>query len=148
MGNHFHLMIETGEREAPPWLNTAWLLSQFGESRDRALAEFRQFVLAGIGRENPLKETKHQMILGDRAFIAQHGERLGAADFTAVIKDQRRVAALTLLEYEKKFPDRDEAMASAYSSTAFTMVEIGEHFRLSAKTVSRAVRRYESLAGP
>jgi putative transposase len=132
-----------GERDAPQWLNTVWLLSQFGESRELACPEFRQFVLGGIGRESPLKETKHQLILGDQAFVTKHRERFGSTDFTAVIKDQRRVAAMTLPQYEKTFPDRDEAMARAYRSTAFTMVEIGKHFRVSDKTVSRAVRRHE-----
>jgi putative transposase len=84
------------------------------------------------------------MVLGDQAFVAQHGERLGMADFTAVIKEQRPVAAMTLPQYEQSSANRDEAMARAYSSTAFTMAEIGKHFGVNYKTVSRAVRRYEN----
>lgn len=133
----------TGEHDAPTWLDTVWLSSQFGEPGNLALGAFRQFVLEGIGKDSPLKDTKHQMVLGDQAFVMQHGERLGATDFTAVTKDQRRIAAMTLLQYEQTFANRDEAMARAYCSTAFTMVEIGKHFGVSYKTVSRAVRRYE-----
>ena len=133
----------TGERECPAWLDTAWLLSQFGGSPDLALVAYRQFVLAGIGKASPLRDTQHQMVLGDQAFVAQHGDRLGTTDFTAVIKDQRRLAAMTLSEYEKTYASREEAMARAYRSTAFTMVEIGKHFGVSDKTVSRAVRRHE-----
>ena len=133
----------TGESEAPVWLDTVWLLNQFDSVPDLAGVAYRQFVLEGIGKDSPLKDTKHQMVLGDQAFVAQHGDRLGTTDLTAVIKDQRRIAAMTLPEYEKTWANRDEAMARAYRSTAFTMVEIGKHFGVSDKTVSRAVRRYE-----
>jgi len=133
----------TGERDAPAWLETTWLLSQFGPSPDLAIVAYRQFVLAGIGKDSPLKDTKHQMVLGDQAFVAQHGDRLGTTDFTDVLKDQRRIVAMSLPEYEKTCANRDEAMAQAYRSTAFTMVEIGKYFGVSDKTVSRAVRRCE-----
>lgn len=132
-----------GQGDAPAWLDTTWLLSQFGAMRQLATVAYRQFMLAGIGKESPLKDTQHQMVLGDQEFVAQHGDRLINADFTAVIMDQRRIAVLTLAQYEKTYPDREEAMARAYRSTAFTMVEIGRHFRVSDKTVGRAVRRFE-----
>lgn len=132
-----------GHCDAPAWLNTTWLLSHFGATRQLATDAYRQFMLEGVGMESPLKDTQHQMVLGDQAFVAQHGDRLLTADFTAVIMDQRRIAVLTLAQYEKSYPDREEAMARAYRSTAFTMVEIGRHFRVSDKTVGRAVRRYE-----
>ena len=66
----------------------------------------------------------------------------GAA-LVAVSKPQRRITALTLAQYEAKFPPREAAMARAYRSTAFTMAEISVHFGVSAKTVSRAVRLFE-----
>jgi putative transposase len=62
----------------------------------------------------------------------------------AVSKTQRRIAALTLPEYEAGVDRRDGAMAQAYFSTAFTMAEIGAHFGVWYKTVSRAVKRYEA----
>lgn len=127
----------------PPWLNTEWLLSQFGQTRARALEAYRQFVLDGVGRGSPLNEVKHQLVLGDQVFVAQHAERLGTTDFTAVVKDQRRLAARTLLEYEQASSSRDEAMAAAYLSTAYTMAEIGKYFKVSYQTVSRAVSQRE-----
>lgn len=132
----------TGQCDAPAWLDSASLLSQFGATRQLAIVAYRQFMLAGIGMESPLKDTQHQLVLGDQAFMAQHGDRVATADFTAVIMDQRRIAALTLAQYEDTYPDREEAMARGYRSTAFTMIEIGRHFRVSDKTVGRAVRRY------
>ena len=78
------------------------LLSQFGATPDLALVARRQFVLAGIGNASPLRDTHHQMVLGDQAFVTQHADRLGTTDFAAVIKDQRRLAAMMLPEYEKR----------------------------------------------
>ena len=40
-------------------------------------------------------------------------------------------------------PDRDEAMARAYASGAYSMKEIGDLFGVHYMTVSRAVRRLE-----
>lgn len=59
-------------------------------------------------------------------------------------KAQRRVAALPLDEYSRRYPERDEAMAQAYLSGAYSMAEIGQHFGVHYMTVSRAVRKHEA----
>ena len=133
-----------GEREPPVWLNIEWLLSQFGHSSERARIRYREFVMQGIGKSSPLKDTQHQFVLGDKIFVAQHADRLKETDFTAIVRDQRRLRAMPLEYYEEVCNNRDEAMARAYATTAFSMVEIGKHFGVSDKTVSRAVRRYET----
>lgn len=130
----------TGDSECPEFLRTEWLLSQFSNSRETAIDAYRQFVSEGIGMESPLLDVKHQFVLGDAAFAKQHGERFDATDLAFVAKNQRRVFALSLQDYEKTSSSREEAMARAYFSTAYTMLEIGKYFRVSAQTVSRAVR--------
>lgn len=137
----------TGVCIVPDWLNVDWVLSQFADEPAVALDRYRAFVLAGIGKGSPLADTKYQIVLGDQAFAEQHGQRMGTTDFTAVVKDQRRVTAMTLRQYEVSYSDRDEAMFRAYQSTAFTMVQIAAHFCVSYKTVGRAVRRHEKLGG-
>ena len=93
---------------------------------------------------SPLDDTKHQLMLGDESFIAQH-QHLGPPDFLPEIaRAQRRPLALSLNDYQEKFTDRDEAMAQAYLSTAFTMGQIGKHFGVAYRTVSRAVKTFES----
>ncbi|MES2756136.1 MAG: transposase [Pseudomonadota bacterium] len=127
---------------APDWLATEWLLGQFGPA-DRSVEAYRKFVAAGVGAESPLRRTRYRLVLGDDDFAAQHREHRDRTAFVAVSKVQRRIAALTLPQYEADFAPREAAMARAYRSTAFTMAEIGAHFGVSSKTVSRAVRRYE-----
>jgi putative transposase len=51
---------------------------------------------------------------------------------------------LSLAEYEVRYPNITAAMAQAYDSTAFTMEQIGSHFGVSARTVSRAIQQYEN----
>jgi putative transposase len=138
----YHFMLDpTG---APTWLDTGWLLGQFGGSPAQASEAYRQFVAQGDGMASPLLATQHQLILGDEDFACQHRVSPASNELVAVSKTQRRVSAMTLAEYETSFAPRDEAMARAYWSTAFTMAEIGAHFGVSYKTVGRAVRRYEA----
>ncbi len=115
----------------PAWLETDWLLSQFGSTRIDAVKAYRQFVASGIDRRSPLKETQHQLVLGDDAFVAQHRQRLEQKELTAVSREQRRWGARSLVQYSEEYPNRDEAMAQAYRSTAFAMVEIAKHFKVS-----------------
>ena len=56
---------------------------------------------------------------------------------------ERRAVALPLINYQDRYPDRDEAMARAYRSTAYTMPQIATAFGVSTKTVSRAVAAFE-----
>ncbi len=63
-----------------------------------------------------------------------------------VPKAQRRVLAKSLDVYRSSYSNRDEAMALAYGSGAYSMKEIGEFFGVHYMTVSRAVRRFEKQA--
>jgi len=47
-------------------------LSQFGDTRDEAIANYSRFVAAGMNEASPLARTCHQTLLGDEAFISVH----------------------------------------------------------------------------
>jgi hypothetical protein len=141
--SHRYLLSEA---EPPAWLAVDALLGHFSDSRGNAIAGYRQFVTEGIGEESPLNDVQHQLVLGDDEFVARHRKGCEPSHLAAVVKVQRRVAALTLEEYRQNYKVRDEAMARAYWSTAFTMSEIGKFFGVGSATVSRAACRYESEA--
>jgi putative transposase len=132
-----------GDREAPEWLDAEWLLGQFGSTRREAVPAYQQFVMDGLGLDSPLKKVSHQLILGDDAFVLRHRSLAGDDTLRNVSKAHRRAAALTLDEYERQFPDRDLAIASAYFSMVFTMAQIAEFFGISERTVNRAIRKFE-----
>lgn len=127
----------------PPWLDTEWLLSQFGSQRSAAITGYRQFVMAGKGLPSPLEKTRHQLLLGDDAFAERHRQTKDSEALREVSKAHRRSVALTLNEYRERHPNKDEAMAQAYLSGAYTMEEIGRYFGVHYMTVSRAVRKFE-----
>lgn len=133
-----------GKTPTPTWLDTSAMLQRFGSERGAAMEAYRRFILAGIGGTSPLKNLQHQLILGDTAFIAQAQGLPLPGQLVAIAKTQRRAVSLSLLGYQQRYPDRKEAMARAYHSTAYTMEQIAAHFGVSAKTVSRAVNRLET----
>lgn len=131
--------------DQPTWLETDWLLGHFGEDGVRARCAYMEFVARGVGMGSPLRDVKHQMVLGDKAFIQQHCDGLQASDLCEMPRVQRRLSALPLRDYEAAYPDRLEAMARAYWSTAYSMQDIARHFEVSLRTVSRAVNKLRSL---
>jgi putative transposase len=132
-----------GEANVPGWLDADWLLSQFGRERQRAIESCRRFIMEGKGLPSPLDQTRHQLLLGDDAFVEQFRQDKKPEALREVSKAHRRSVALPLAEYEQHHSDRIEAMARAYLSGAYTMSEIGAHFGVHYMTVSRAVRRFE-----
>lgn len=132
-----------GEARVPSWLDVDWLLGQFGRQRKRAMQIYRRFVIEGQGLPSPLDQAQHQLLLGDEAFVEQYKHETPAEELREVSKAQRRAVALSLKDYQQGFQSRNEAMARAYLSGAYTMAEIGAHFAVHYMTVSRAVRRLE-----
>jgi putative transposase len=137
----YHYLI--GRKSAPSWMDADWLLGQFGGTRGAAIDAYKRFVMQGRGLKSPLHNTKYQTLLGDATFIAQYQHGGAPEDIPEVSKAQRRTLALSLPEYQVKYRDRDEAMARAYLSTAYTMAQIGKHFGVAYRTVSRAVQAFE-----
>ena len=133
----------TGQAHAQHWLDTDWLLSQFGSQRSDAIINYRQFVMAGKGLPSALKNIKHQLVLGDDAFVKKHCQPNQSETLREVSKAHRKSVALTLEEYRILHSDRNLAMAKAYLSGAYTMAEIGKFFAVHYMTVSRAVRKIE-----
>jgi putative transposase len=138
--SHRHMMRQT---DKPNWLETDWLLHHFGQDLTRAPAAYADFVAAGAGALSPLRDVKHQMVLGEKEFIAQHLNGLAAPEVTDVIRAQRRGSVLSLGDLEGTYSDRGEAMARAYWTMAFSMQEIASHFCVSVRTVGRAVKKFK-----
>jgi putative transposase len=132
------------DAQAPNWLDTDWLLSQFGERRGAAIHAYREFVAAGRGLASPLAAIRHQLVLGDEEFSKQFNGGEALVDKTETSRSHKKSVALALHEYRNSFDDRREAMAHAYLDGAYTMAQVAEHFSVHYKTVSRAVRALEA----
>ena len=138
----FNAMI--GADTESQWLDVDWTLSQFGKNRTQAISAYRQFIMEGKGLPDPKEQVKHQMFLGNESFNTEKIQLIEKTEtLREVSKAHKRSIALTLVDYQKRYEQRNEAMAKAYLSGAYTMAEIGEHFKVHYMTVSRAVRKYE-----
>ena len=136
--------IVTGQEAAPRWLDTDWLLGQFAPERGKAIQKFREFVMSGRGVPSPLQGVRHQLLLGDDGFVVSHRQTGGDDVLREVSKAHRKSLALPLDQYQSRYTSRDEVMAQAYLSGAYSMAEIGNFFRVHYMTVSRAVRKFEA----
>ena len=133
-----------GQAHAPAWLETDWLLGQFGHERSCAQAGYAAFVGEGIGRPSVWEALRHQVFLGSEAFVERHrvpSQRSERA--REVPRAQRRALAKPLADYARRHPARREAMARAFQSGVYTMQEIADYFGVHYSTVSRAVRQLD-----
>ena len=128
---------------APEWLDVDWLFGQFGKQRKQAIRAYARFIMVGKGLPSPLDQIRHQLLLGDDNFIGQYRQNKKPEALREISKAHRRILALSLDEYKQNNPSRNEAMARAYRSGAYSMAEIGEYFGVHYMTVSRAVRKFE-----
>ena len=135
-----------GTEQKPPWLTTDWLLSGFDVDRAQACSSYARFVEDGIAMSGPWGELKNQIYLGSERFVEEMQQHIGKdRSLHEVPRKQRRRVAMPLHEYEARYADRDRAMAEAYRSGAYSMPEIGRYFRVGRMTVSRAVKKHESV---
>ena len=132
-----------GLAPAPDWLDADGLLAHFGKRRDRARRAYGRFVAEGRRVPSPWEGLRHQVFLGDDDFIAEVARRQDVGDLGEVPRAQRKSLVKPLADYACAPGDRDEAMADAYLSGAYSMKEIAESFGVHPMTVSRAVRKRE-----
>ncbi len=117
-----------GKASLPDWLETDWILSQFGSSKKDAIIRYKNFVHEGIGLPPVWEDLKYQMYLGEDSFIEKiqgiNKNLENRKDLKEVPRLQRRAFAKALEWYEKTYENREEAMAQAYFSGDYTMKEI------------------------
>lgn len=135
----------TGQEVSPPRVDTDWLLGQFGSHRGKAFRAYRQFVMEDKGLPSPMLDTRYQLLLGDNAFVERHRQTRNPEELREVSKAHRKMIALSMDEYRMHYPDRDQAIAQAYQSGAYTMAKIGRYFGVHYMTVSCAVRKFEKV---
>ncbi|KAB8044573.1 transposase [Janthinobacterium aquaticum] len=140
-GSHHFLLANA---KPPDWLACNEVMGQFGRNRLAAIEHYRAFIGAGMGLSSPLTNTVHQILLGDEAFVATHQQSQQSASCKYASRAQRRAVALVLEDYQLRYPDRDEAMARAYLSTAYNTSQIAAAFGVSGRTVSRAIQSFEA----
>lgn len=136
----------------PPWLNTDWLLGQFGHSRKVSQRKYAEFVAAGRELPSPLQQVKSQILLGSAAFCKK---------MKAMLTGEASLAKLPRAKHLLKRPSvksmftakirankslRDEVIRRAYQDYAYTMAEIATAAKIHFSTVSKIIKRIEESA--
>ena len=134
-----------GECEPPNWLQTEWLLGQFGRQRRRAIAGYVDFVRAGVGLPSIWDKLQGQIYLGSEEFVSRIKATLSPdASLAEVPRAQRRPPGKPLLDYRTEYAAKPHhGMAMAYLSGDHSMKAIAEAFGVHYATVSRAVKGFE-----
>ena len=137
-----------GQSAAPVWLQTDWILAQFGKQRATTIRKYVQFVHEGAHLPSVWTRLQGQIHLGSEAFVkAMQAKIENASALDEIPRGQRRAVTQPLADFEKRY-GRKEAMARAYLSGQHTMAAIARHFGVHYSTVSRMVRAHEeSMVG-
>lgn len=136
-------LATAGDAQAPEWLETDWILAQFGKQRRSTQRKYVDFVAAGVAAPGVWQHLKHQVLLGGAAFVERLVGAAKPAELREVPRAQRRVLAPSLASFASRYADRNEAMAEAYLSGAYSQQAIADHFGVHYSTVSRAIKDYE-----
>ena len=138
----YHAMI--GQKPAQIWLETDWILGQFGKQRKRTIAKYINFVREGVGLPSIWEDTQKQIFLGTDKFVNRLQRKIDKLkNLDEIPRMQRRKRPKPLSFYKQKYKDRHQAIAQAYLSGGYTLKEVGDHFECHYTTVSRLVKVFE-----
>ena len=138
-----------GKGKGVSFLESQWILAQFGGERRESIRRYRAFVSEGIDGESPWSALKGQIFLGSEGFIEKlSGLLKGKEPIKEIPRTQRYVTRPSLRELfkEEMVRDkglRDKAVYKAYSHHGYTLREIAEYLGVHYATVSRTLRRIE-----
>ena len=106
-----------GLEQVPAWLQTDWLLGQFGPERGMATARYLDFVRAGVGLPSIWSGLNGPTFLGSEAFARGASLQVASAQrLTEVPRAQRRHLARPLSDYAQEPGGAKIAMmAQAYT---------------------------------
>jgi putative transposase len=130
-----------GKSSRPEWLQTDWILGQFGKQRKRAVAAYRDFVCAGVGLPSVWNDLRGQIYLGKEEFVETMQQHVQSDSNISEIPRAQRRAKAKPLSYYSSFNDRNAGIAAAYQTGDYTMKAIADEFGLHYATVSRIVKK-------
>ncbi|NOT16669.1 MAG: transposase [Sulfuriferula sp.] len=134
-----------GQVAGDVWLQTDWILGQFGDNRAKAIAGYVEFVHAGARLPSVWSQLQGQIYLGSADFAEKMQAQIEhKSSLSEIPRAQRRGVSQPLSEFATSYPAK-EAMARAYLSGQHTMQSIAQHFKVHYATVSRAVKNHHKM---
>lgn len=139
--------MTAGHFSPKPFLETEWVLGQFGKTIRKARAGYVSFVNLDIKKESPWNLLKGQCILGEDDFISKIEPLLKDKFLVLEIPKRERlvhrppieeVLSIKKIAYKRK---RDKAVIRAHKEFGYTLKEISEHLGLHYSTISKIVNK-------
>ena len=131
----------TGKSDRPDWLQTDWVLGQFGKQRKRAIAAYIDFVHAGMKLPSVWVDLRGQIYLGKEEFVKTMQQHMQSDKNISEIPRAQRRAAARPLSYYSSFANRNTGIAAAYQTSDYSMKAIADEFGLHYATVSRIIKK-------
>jgi len=126
-----------------PWVEYAWVLSQFGSSRQVSRKKYGEFVSAGVQQtgESPFRDLYGQVILGRDQFIEKTKGLLGAREVSQEIVERKRL----IMGYAKP-EDILSAVASALRTEVDLLKRKGGRNNTARRVALYLIKRYSGLS--
>ena len=131
----------TDKSDRPDWLQTDWVLGQFGKQRKRAIAAYIDFVHAGMKLPSVWVDLRGQIYLGKEEFVKTMQQHMQSDKNISEIPRAQRRAAARPLSYYSSFANRNTGIAAAYQTGDYSMKAIADEFGLHYATVSRIIKK-------
>jgi len=133
-----------GMEKAPAWLANRITLSHFGNKLSTAQRQYAQFVKEGMRSQSIWRHLNRQIYLGDDVFVQRTQAHLGGTTQDENVSGiQTRPPAPSLSAIERNYPNRNEAIATAYTTGEYSYADIGKHFHLHFTTVGEIIRKQQ-----
>ena len=135
-----------GMTASPGWLNTDWLLGQFGKRRSIARPRYAEFIAQGIGLASPWAALQGQVLLGTEPFVEKIRPLLeGKDELTEIPRAQRFLNRPSLKKLFTKAVRsdkmiRDKSMRQAYLEYGYSMAAIADSAGVHYSTVSKIIK--------
>ncbi len=169
MGNHYHLVIETGEAThsrgmthkaggwpwssyrataglstRPNWLQTDTLLSLCNPNKTQSQFAYQQFIIEGKGQSSPWQNLRNQVYLGNEEFVENMQCKMAeGTKLCGIPKIQHGPVKRPIEWYFERHTSREQSIVMAYRSCHYTQQEIGDFLHLSHTTISRIIRTHD-----
>ncbi len=124
-----------GDKPAPAWLTTDFLLGQFARTREQARRQLRAYVEDDTADFEP---DVRGVFLGSDQFIHEHTAAL--TPLAEVPRAHRQPLRPTL---DTIFAESGDQVRIAYREWGYTMREIADHLGCHYSTISRRIRQAE-----
>jgi len=112
-----------GNAPAHAWLQTAWVLRQLGTQRDVAVAQWCDFVRAGVGQPPFWDAPRGQRYLDSDVFVEDmQAIHNSVRQLSAIPRTQRRPMTKFLPDYKQMSTAAARAMAAPYASGDYATV--------------------------